>query len=116
MFKKLKIVLGVFALAAVISYFLIDANEKEFNQTEWLTSPSMRYQMSKDIVESNMLYGKTKEDVIAILGNGERSTLKGKEHIVYSIGTPSAFFEEKEEKLVVIFENDLVFKVIHSEE
>ena len=44
------------------------------------------------------------------------ATLKGREHFVYALGKSSSFFEAKEEKLVVIFNNALVVKVIHSKE
>jgi len=114
--KKIKIIVGVLLLASVISYFVLDANEKQFDETQWKSSPLTRYKMSKAVVESNILYGKTKGEVISLLGSAMPSTLKGKEHLVYSLGTPPSFFETKEEKLVVIFEDSKVFKVIQSNE
>ena len=112
MIKKLKILIGVFALAIVISYFVLEANEIQFDQTQWNSSPLTRYKMSKDVVESNMLYGKTKDEIISLLGSAIPSTLEGKEHLIYSLGTPPSFFENKEEKLVVIFEDNKVINVI----
>lgn len=114
--NKIKKIAGVFVLASIISYFLIQSNEKQFNSSTWKTSPLTRYTMTKDITESNMLIGKTKDAVILLLGNATPSALKGREHLVYSLGKSPSFFETKEENLVVIFENALVVKVIHSYE
>jgi len=114
--RRLKIIIGVFALAAIISYFLIDANEKQFDKTQWHASPLTRYKMSKDIVESNMLIGKTKEDVISILGKASPFTLEGKEHLIYYLGKTPTFFEAKEETLVIVFDELLATKVVQSYE
>lgn len=114
--KKIGIIIGVLVLATVISYFLLDANEKQFDQDIWNTNPLTRYKMSKDIIESNMLIGKTKDEVIMLLGLAEESSLQGKEHVIYALGKPPSFFEEEAAKLVVIFENSLATKVIHSHE
>jgi len=114
--KRIKIIAGVFALASVISYFLITTNEKQFDKTQWHASPLTRYKMSKDIIASNMLINNTKEEVVLLLGNPEISKLQGKEHLIYKLGKPPSFFEENSAKLVLIFENDLVIKVIHSHE
>ena len=115
--KKIKIIAGVFALAAVISYFLIDANEKQFDQVEWKTSPFTRYKMAKNIIDSNMLFGKTKEEVLSLLGNNTKpSTLKGKDHLVYSLGKAPSFFETKDETLIVIFEEEIVVQTIYRHE
>lgn len=104
MIKKIIIIVGVFALATVISFFLIDVNEKQFNQTQWNNSPITRHKMASTIVESKFLIGKTKTEVFSILGNNTKpSTLQGKDHLVYSLGKPPSFFETKEETLVVIF-------------
>ena len=114
--KKISIILGVLVLAAIISYFLLETNEKQFNQESWTSNPLMRYKMSKDIIESNMLIGKTKGEVIMLLGTTETSNLQGKEHVIYALGKPPSFFDEHAAKLVVIFENNLVTKAIHSHE
>ena len=113
--KKIVIFVGVLLLAGVISYFVIDANEKQFNQVEWQASPSTRYLMAKNIINSNMFYGKTKPEIITLLGNVTKaSTLKGKDHLVYSLGSAPTFFEVKEETLIVILEDEIVVNVIHS--
>ena len=112
--RKIKIIVGVFLLASVISYFLLDANEKQFDQIQWNASPLTRYKMVVDIIESNTLIGKTQSEVISLLGKAAPSSLEGKEHLVYALGNPPSFFEVKPETLVVIFENNTAIKVIHS--
>ncbi|MDO6595512.1 hypothetical protein Q4512_01225 [Oceanihabitans sp. 2_MG-2023] len=116
MIKKIKIIVGVFVLATVISYFVIQLNEKQFDAVSWHTNPLSRYKMSKDIKESNVLIGKSKDAVVELLGKGEPSTLTGRDHLVYSLGKPPSFFETKKETLVVIFEHDYVIQVLHLEE
>ncbi len=79
-------------MASIISYFLLEANEKEFNVTQWHASPLTRYKMSKDIIMSNMLIGKSKSDVITVLGQAEESRLEGKSHLIFALGKPPSFF------------------------
>ena len=114
--KKLKIIFGVFALASVISYYLIDVNVKQFDQSQWESSTLTRYEMATDIIESNILFGKTKTEVISLLGKAEPSTLIGKDHFTYSLGKPPSFFETSDETLIVIFENDIAIEIIHKHE
>ncbi|WP_452224914.1 hypothetical protein [Lacinutrix chionoecetis] len=114
--KKISIFIGVLLLAGVISYFLIDANEKAFDQTQWQTSPSTRYEMATALVESKLLFGKTKTEVVALLGTAKPSTLEGKDHLVYALRKPPSFFDVKDETLIVIFENEKVVNVVHNYE
>ena len=116
MVRKIKIIAGVLVLASVISYFLLEANEKKFDQTAWSVYPTERYKMSKDIIESNLLVGKSKQDVRLLLGDAEVSNFQGRDHLIYALGQPPSFFGEAAAKLVVIFEDALVIKVIHSHE
>ena len=114
--RNIFIIVIVFVLATIISYFLLEANENQFKQTDWKYYPTERYKMSKDIIESNMLIGKTKNEVIILLGEPETSDLEGKAHLIFALGKPPSFFESKDAKLVVILEETLVAKVIHSHE
>lgn len=116
MVKNLKIIAGVLILATIISYFLLEANEKQFDQATWNSYPTERYKMSKDVIESNVLIGKSKIEVITLLGDPESSNLEGKEHLIFALGKPPSFFESLDAKLVVIFQDKFVTKVIHSHE
>ena len=114
--RNIFLIVLVFVLATIISYFLIEANEKQFDQSLWNIYPTERYKMSKNIIESAMFIGKTKSEVISVLGNPESSSLEGKEHLIFALGKPPSFFESEDAKLVVIFKGELVSKVIHSHE
>ncbi len=113
MFKK---VIAVLILATLISLVLISTFENKFDETTWKVYPSKRYNMRKDIVESELLIGKTKQEVLRLLGEPEVSNLTGKDHLIYSLGEVPSFFESDENKLVVIFEDELARKVIYSED
>lgn len=109
--------IGLFLFVAfAISTTLTWLFEERFNQPQWEIEHTKRYKMADDIIESQLLVGKTKQEVISLLGNASPSTLKGREHLVYDLGKPPSFFERIEERLVVIFDNNLVIKVIHSKE
>ncbi|MFD2543246.1 hypothetical protein ACFSSB_13010 [Lacinutrix gracilariae] len=105
-----------FFLAFVLSTSLTWLFEERFNAEQWHSQPLTRYKMVEDIIESNILIGKTKQEVILLLGEAIPSSLNGKEHLVYALGKPPSFFEPKNEILVVIFENHLVIKVIQQQE
>ncbi|MBU2939029.1 hypothetical protein KO494_05690 [Lacinutrix sp. C3R15] len=105
-----------FFLAFVLSTSLIWLFEERFNPEQWQSQPLTRYKMVDDIIESEILLGKTKNAVFLLLGEAIPSTLEGKEHLMYSLGKPPSFFEPKKERLVVVFENNLVVKVIHKQD
>ena len=114
--RNIFLIVMVFVLASVISYFLLEANEKQFQQSTWNNFPTERYKMSKNIIESAMFIGKTKSEVISVLGDPESSNLEGKEHLIFALGKPPSFFEADDAKLVVIFADNYATKVIHSHE
>lgn len=113
MFKK---VVGVLLVALVISVFLIAVNEQQFDVSAWKNEPTLRYKMSKDIIENQRFIGKEKQELLQLLGEPEVSNLEGKDHLIYPLGKAPSFFESKEERLIIILENSVVTKVIHSKE
>jgi hypothetical protein len=114
--RNIFLIVIVFVLAAIISYLLLEANEKQFDQTAWNNYPTERYKMSKKLIESSMLIGKSKDEVIYLLGDPESSDLQGKDHLIFALGKPPSFFESEEAKLVVVFKDTHAIKVIHSHE
>lgn len=113
MFKK---VVAVLVIAIGISVFLVSIHENQFNQEQWKNDPLSRYKMSKDIIENNRLIGKSKSEVMSLLGKAEKTNLQGKDHFIYALGKAPSFFESNEERLVIIFETDTVSKVIHNKD
>lgn len=112
--KKYDKVLLVLFSAALIASFLIWVFEERFNEKSWSANPSMRYQMADDIIDSDMLIGKSKEDVIELLGLPYKSNLFGKDNIAYRLGRPPSFSESKRTILIIDFELDHAVQVIES--
>ncbi|WP_452229235.1 MULTISPECIES: hypothetical protein [unclassified Lacinutrix] len=105
-----------FFVAFVLSTTLTWLFEERFNEQQWRSERTTRYKLAADIMESELLIGKTKKEVIALLGPASPSTLTGSEHLLYALGKPPSFLESKAEKLVIIFENSFAIEVIHLQE
>ena len=105
-----------FFVAFVLSTSLTYLFEGRFNKQQWSSERTTRYKLAADIMESELLIGKTKQEVIVLLGSPSSSTLTGRDHLVYALGEPPSFFESKAEKLVVVFENSFAIEVIHLQE
>lgn len=113
MFKK---VVAILVVAIGISVFLVSIHEDRFDQDRWQSDPFSRYKMSKDIIENSRFIGRSKAEILQLLGQPETTTLTGKDHLVYPLGKAPSFFESKDERLVIIFQNDTVSKVIHNKD
>lgn len=100
-----------FFVAFVLSTSLIYLFEERFDKNQWRANPSRRYQMVDDLIESQLLIGKTKDDVILLLGEPYSSIASGNDVFLYRLGKPPSFFESKREQLLIAFEVGIVFKV-----
>ena len=107
-----KKIIVVFLVALGLALVLVTALESSFDEKGWKEDPLNRYKMSKDLVESRILIGKNKQEVLQLLGLSDAFTYKGKPHLLYKMGKAPSFFENQEELLVVIFEDSLVTKVV----
>ena len=85
--------------------------EERFDKNEWRNSSSKRHQMVDDVIESQMLLGKTKDEVIFLLGEPNSSISEEKDFFLYLLGNPPSFFQPKREQLLIVFEDEKVFKV-----
>ena len=113
--KKIDQIGLFFFIALALSTTLTWLFEERFNKAQWKTQPRTRYKMAEDIIENKLIIGKTKQEIVLLLGEDIMySNANKKEQFVYSLGTPPSFFETKKEKLIIIFENDTVVKVIKS--
>jgi hypothetical protein len=88
-----------------ISYYPTD----DFNQNEWNTNVEERYKMSEDIIESEMLIGKTRDEVIQILGNNFSSNDENR--ISYELGYVPGLFNIDPDYLDIKLENGIVVSV-----
>lgn len=96
----------------MIGYFYIDSYypSNYFDEAAWHNNKEERYTMSEDLIESELLLGKTREEVIAILGTDY--ALDTERILLYDLGTVPGGFAFDPDILEVTFENGLVTKVI----
>ena len=106
----------IFFIAFVLSTSLIYQFEERFDQERWQMQPGMRYKMADDIIEKQLLLGKTKREVIDMLGKSYVTTSLGKGVLVYRLGRPPSFSESKSEQLLVVFEDQEAIKVSRIQE
>jgi len=81
----------------------------DFDKQEWNNKKEERYKMSKDIINSEMLIGKTKEEVIGLLGDDFYSY--DENSIEYDLGFVPMLFNIDPDVLVIYFEKGKVIKV-----
>ena len=114
MSKKLRVVLIItifFVTATVITFGLLHTFQKEFDQTQWVAQPSMRYEMVDKMIESREFLEKSDREIMKLLGQPDKITDGEKKVWVYNVGHPPSFFEEENEQLLVIFSNNIVEKI-----
>lgn len=81
----------------------------DFNKQEWNENKEERYKMSNDIINSEILIGKTKEEVIELLGEDFYSY--DESHIAYDLGFVPGLFNIDPDVLDIYFEKGKVIKV-----
>ena len=84
-----------------------------FDQNEWNSNIEERYKMSEDIIESEMLIGKTRDDVINILGNNYSTNNENR--LSYELGFVPGLFNIDPAYLNIIFKNGKVISVRQNE-
>ena len=100
-----------FFIAFIIGMSLTYLFEERFNETQWKTNPMQRHKMVDDLIESQLLIEKTKNEVITILGEPNLSSNTDKDLFIYKIGNPPSFFDSRKEHLLIVFEDQNVEKV-----
>ena len=100
-----------FFVAFVISTSLIYVLEERFDKDVWRNKSSTRHLMVDDLLESQLLKDKTKDEVVLLLGEPDSILSKDKDVFLYLLGNPLTFFETKREQLIIVFEDGKVFKV-----
>lgn len=83
---------------------------RNFDRARWRDDPHGRYQMRDDIIDSRILDGKNKTDIVELIGppNFGADTCDTWE---YDLGTSSKGFGWQFNTLIVTFENNRVVKV-----
>ncbi|MEZ7497705.1 hypothetical protein QO200_03035 [Flavobacterium sp. Arc3] len=88
-----------------ISYY----PKTDFNKQEWNKNKEERYKMSNDIIKGEILIGKTKEEVIELLGDD--FYFYDESHIAYDLGFVPGLFNIDPDVLDIYFEKGKVTKV-----
>ncbi|MFK7781927.1 hypothetical protein [Psychroserpens sp.] len=101
----------LFFVAFVLSTSLIYLFEERFDKNLWSTQPSKRHEMVDDLIESQILINKTKDEVIDILGEPNSSFTNEKDVFTYRLGQAPSFMKSKRERLLIVFEANKVSKV-----
>lgn len=82
---------------------------KSFNQISWKSDPMTRYEMTQDLIQSELLIGKSKTEIESILG--EQSSNFEKDHWRYEIGYVPSLLNIDPSMLDIYFVDDIVVKV-----
>jgi len=82
---------------------------RDFNRQQWLTDKDERYEFARDIVESQMLIGKTKRQVRDTLGDDGNDLQSNDWH--YDLGFRPEIANIDPDNLEIIFANDYVASV-----
>lgn len=102
---------AILFLALLISSLLLRLFEKPFNSEDWRNHPEDRHEMVDNLIQSQLLIGNTKDEVIRRLGEPLQIVNSDKNGLIYSIGEVPSFFNFKNDRLLIFFENDKVVKV-----
>lgn len=81
----------------------------DFSKKEWDENKEERYKMSDDIIKNEVLIGKTKEEVIELLG--DEFYTYNENHMAYDLGFVPGFFNIDPDVLDIYFEKGKVIKV-----
>ncbi|WP_299336261.1 hypothetical protein [uncultured Psychroserpens sp.] len=103
-----------YALYPMINIFSSYHHQKYFSSQLWKEKPALRYELSDDMMTSELLIGQTKSEVNALLGTYEWLSWddEKKAHDTnrwnYSLGIEPGAFNTQKECVEIIFDNDKV--------
>jgi hypothetical protein len=104
----------IYALLIIGIILLIECHPKRhFDKQKWDTNIETRYEMSKNIIKSNMLIGKTKEEVIELLGDEytDHCSSCDIQLIIYYLGCVPRLFNIDPDHLEIHFKDGKAVKV-----
>jgi len=98
----------------ISTIFLPYHHHKQFNSTQWNEKPGLRYEMIDNMIETDFLIGKSKEEVAKLLGKVQwlswNEAKKGFDPNVwnYGLGLIPGAFEDIKEDAEITFKNNKV--------
>ena len=96
-------------LIVVFVFYVSYYPTKEFNETGWQTEKEKRYEMTKDIIDNDLLIGKTKEEIVKTLGDDYFKY--NEDHWGYEVGFVPGLFNIDPDVLDIHFKDDKVESV-----
>ena len=101
------------AIGLILIYSIFYYPKIPFNQQEWSKNTEERYKMSSDIIKSEMLIGKTKAEVIELLGEEDfySGDDKDENHMIYYLGYVPGIASIDPDILEIFFEDGKVVEV-----
>lgn len=102
------------AIVLVTFYCVSFTPSKPFSEEQWRNQPETRVEMIDDVIRKRLLIGKTRQQVISLLGepidlgNGHFSS--DKEDMIYYLGPERGLIGIDSEWLLIWLENDVVVK------
>ncbi|MCB0382668.1 MAG: hypothetical protein KDD05_05040 [Psychroserpens sp.] len=105
---------GVYPMINIFSNY---HHQKYFSSELWIEKPSLRYELTDDLIASNLLIGKTKTEVESLLGPYEwlswNDTIKDHDNNKwnYSLGIEPGAFNTEKECIEIVFNNDKVTSI-----
>ncbi len=123
--KWLNIILAIICTPIMYFYvwypistiFLPYHHEKEFDNESWTEKPGLRYEMIDNMIETNFLIGKSKKEIVNLLGNVEWLSWNyaSNEYDAniwnYGLGLIPGAFKDIKEDVEISFSNNKVSKV-----
>lgn len=101
-------ILYIGLVMAFFSYLFYEP-QYDFEKERWFADKNSRFEMRDDIVNSGILNGKTKNEIIELIGNSESAD--STDIWTYDLGTSGAGFGWQFNSLILTFENGKVSDV-----
>ncbi len=101
----------------MVNIFSSYHHEKFFDSSSWKGTPSLRYEMSDDLVASKELIGRSKDDVKMLLGTYEwlswNDALQDKDpnYWNYGLGIEPGAMNDMKDNILVVFKHNRVSEV-----
>lgn len=101
-------------LLLVIAFFsfLFHEPKCDFDEQKWFADKNSRFEMRDDIVESEMLKSKTKDEIVKLIGKPDSENL---DTWIYDLGMSGAGFGWQFNSLVLNFKNGKVSEINKTE-
>ncbi|SFC61375.1 hypothetical protein SAMN04487891_11528 [Flagellimonas taeanensis] len=109
------LLLSPFVYVSLIIIWVFSASyytSNDFDKTEWDSNVEERYRMAEDIIDNKMLIGKTRSDVIQILGS--KYSNNNEDYLSYELGIKPGLFNIDPDYLYIKFKNEIVLSVNQS--